>query len=101
MLQDAKVTNNKEASEQQLKSEVEYRKNLQEICNKIYGGQISSVLAPSIRRLSPLRPLPVHLHEQNSSDRHSISRFRHNAYLGKCLPRFPGGTRKVNLQGEI
>jgi type II secretory ATPase GspE/PulE/Tfp pilus assembly ATPase PilB-like protein len=36
MLQDAKASNNKEASEQQLKSEVEYRKNLQDICNKIY-----------------------------------------------------------------
>jgi len=36
MLQDAKATNNKEASEQQLQNEVEYRKNLQEICNKIY-----------------------------------------------------------------
>lgn len=36
MLQDAKATNNKAANEQQLKSEVEYRKNLQEICNKIY-----------------------------------------------------------------
>ena len=36
MLQDAKAPNNKAASEQQLKSEVEYRKNLQEICNKIY-----------------------------------------------------------------
>ena len=36
MLQDAKAPNTKAASEQQLKSEVEYRKNLQEICNKIY-----------------------------------------------------------------
>jgi len=36
MLQDAKATNNKEGSEQQLQNEVEYRKNLQEICNKIY-----------------------------------------------------------------
>lgn len=36
MLQDAKAPNKKAASEQQLKSEVEYRKNLQEICNKIY-----------------------------------------------------------------
>ncbi|MEE8430869.1 MAG: GspE/PulE family protein [Candidatus Desulfatibia sp.] len=36
MLQDAKALNNKAADEQQLKSEVEYRKNLQEICNKIY-----------------------------------------------------------------
>lgn len=36
MLQDAKAPNNKAADEQQLKSEVEYRKNLQEICNKIY-----------------------------------------------------------------
>jgi len=36
MLQDAKAPNNKAVNEQQLKSEVEYRKNLQEICNKIY-----------------------------------------------------------------
>lgn len=36
MLQDAKAPNNKAADEQQLKFEVEYRKNLQEICNKIY-----------------------------------------------------------------
>jgi len=31
-----KKADNKEASDQQLQSEVEYRKNLQEICNKIY-----------------------------------------------------------------
>lgn len=36
MLQDSKTSSGKDVNDQQLKSEVEYRKNLQEICNKIY-----------------------------------------------------------------
>ncbi|MBU0987734.1 MAG: GAF domain-containing protein, partial [Proteobacteria bacterium] len=85
MLQDAKVSTNKEASEQQLKSEVEYRKNLQEICNKIYAAanldEILVDLKDEITGLFECERLTVYV--VDGKNRELVSRFKSGDEIGE------------------
>ena len=85
MLQDAKVSNNKQASDQKLQSEVQYRKNLQEICNKIYAAanldEILVDLKDEITGLFECERLTVYVVDGKS--RELVSRFKSGDEIGE------------------
>ena len=85
MLQDAKVDSNKQTSDQKLQSEVEYRKNLQEICNKIYAAanldEILVDLKDEITGLFECERLTVYVVDGKS--RELVSRFKSGDEIGE------------------
>jgi len=85
MLQDAKASPDNEASEQQLKFEVEYRKNLQEICNKIYAAanldEILVDLKDEITGLFECDRLTVYV--VDGKKRELVSRFKSGDEIGE------------------
>ncbi|MFH1991224.1 MAG: GspE/PulE family protein [Pseudomonadota bacterium] len=85
MLQDAKVASNKQASDQKLQSEVEYRKNIQEICNKIYAAsnldEILVDLKDEITGLFECERLTVYV--VDGKNRELVSRFKSGDEIGE------------------
>lgn len=85
MLQDAKVDSNKQTSDQKLQSEVDYRKNLQEICNKIYAAanldEILVDLKDEITGLFECERLTVYV--VDGKTRELVSRFKTGVEIGE------------------
>ncbi|MBU0698571.1 MAG: pilus assembly protein, partial [Proteobacteria bacterium] len=96
MLQDAKVASNKQASDQKLQSEVEYRKNIQEICNKIYAAsnldEILVDLKDEITGLFECERLTVYV--VDGKTRELVSRFKSGDEIGEI--RIPVSTSSIS-----
>ncbi len=95
MLQDSKASGAKEVNDQQLKSEVEYRKNLQEICNKIYAAsnldEILVDLKDEITGLFEAERLTVYV--VDGKKRELVSRFKSGDEIGEI--RIPISTSSI------
>ncbi len=95
MLQDSKASSGNEVNDQQLKSEVEYRKNLQEICNKIYAAsnldEILVDLKDEITGLFEAERLTVYV--VDGKKRELVSRFKSGDEIGEI--RIPISTSSI------
>ncbi len=85
MSENSIASNNKTSDSQQLKSEVEYRKNLQEICNKIYAAsnldEILVDLKDEITGLFEAERLTVYV--VDGKKRELVSRFKSGNEIGE------------------
>jgi type II secretory ATPase GspE/PulE/Tfp pilus assembly ATPase PilB-like protein len=95
MLQDSKASSDNNTNDQQLKSEVEYRKNLQEICNKIYAAsnldEILVDLKDEITGLFEAERLTVYV--VDGKKRELVSRFKSGDEIGEI--RIPISTSSL------